>query len=79
MSRIINTQELTRRGPARRVTVCLGREPVRFNDLAVWIEPEEGLVHLLDATMEKHIATVPLSATFIEWEDADAISLARAS
>jgi hypothetical protein len=47
----------------------MGGEPVRLHDVGVWIEPDLGLVDLLDFDMARHLATLPLSAVFVEWED----------
>lgn len=61
--------ELIRHGRARRATVTLADEPLHFENLGVWLNPEEGLAHLLDAEMTQHLATVPLDSIVVEWAD----------
>ncbi|HEX6135550.1 MAG TPA: hypothetical protein VFZ24_16380 [Longimicrobiales bacterium] len=66
---IITMSELTRHGVARRATVTVGDETLRFQNLGVWLDPAERLAHLMDAGMRLHLATVPLDTIVVEWDD----------
>jgi hypothetical protein len=70
---VIAMSELMRHGVARRATVTLGEEPMHFENVGVWLDPAEGLAHLLDADMRQHLATVPLDSIIVEWGDVNAI------
>jgi hypothetical protein len=70
---VVTLSELTRHGRARRATVSFGGQRLLFENLAVWLDAPEGLAHLLDGAMERHLATVPLDSIFVEWEDLDPI------
>lgn len=61
--------DLTQRGHARHATVVFGDRSVRFDDLGVWLDADQGLAHLLDAEMKQHLATVPINTVFVEWLD----------
>lgn len=74
---IIALSELTRHGTARRATVSMGGRTWEFEDLGVWIDVTQGMAHLLDADMSRHLATAPIDAVFVEWEDIAAIERAR--
>lgn len=70
---VIAMSELMRHGVARRATVAMGEEPMYFEHVGVWLDPAEGLAHLLDADMRQHLATVPLDSIIVEWGDVSVI------
>jgi hypothetical protein len=63
------TTRLIRHGVARRATVAMGEDPLYFDNVGVWLDPAEGLAHLLDADMRQHLATIPLDSIIVEWGD----------
>jgi hypothetical protein len=61
--------ELTRHGTAQKVTIFMGGNHLSLQNVRVWIDPAERLVHLLDPEGQRHLATAPLESAFVEWED----------
>jgi hypothetical protein len=57
-------------GPAFRVIVLVGEQPIAYHDVQVKLDPGAGLFHVLDRSGNRHFLSVPISLAVVEWSDA---------